>query len=62
MFDQTIALTSTDKSVTLSIKAGTEGVKSITLDAAGRILSVTTQQLIDLCAPALEEFASRQPD
>lgn len=60
MFTETVSLTSTDKTVTLVIKAGPGGVKSITLEAEGRVLQIQQQQLIDIAAPSLLAFAEKQ--
>ena len=59
MFDKTITLTSTDGTVSLSITAGTEGVKSILISSpTGALKSVTSQKLIDIVTPALREWLS----
>jgi hypothetical protein len=57
MFDKTITLTSTDGTVTVSIVAGTEGIKSILLTClVAAPKRVTPQQLIDIVAPAIKEW------
>jgi hypothetical protein len=63
MFDKTIVLTSTDSTVSLSITAGTEGVKSILISAAeGQPpKAVTAQKLIDVVAPTLREWFNAPP-
>ena len=61
MFDKTFNLTSSDGTVTLSITAGTEGVKSILLScppAPAKL--VTQQQLIDLMAPPIRDWFARK--
>jgi hypothetical protein len=56
MFDKTISFEATDGSVELTIEAGTEGVKSITVLAGAVSKSITAQQLIDLAAPQLKAY------
>jgi hypothetical protein len=60
MFDKTFSLVSTDSSAALEIKAGTEGLKSIMLNAGGKELVIAPQTLIDLAAPALMAWAAKQ--
>ena len=59
MFDKEITLTSSDGTVSIDIVAGTEGVKCIVLHAitSGIHKTITQQQLIDICAPALKAWA-----
>jgi hypothetical protein len=64
MFDRTIILTSnvslgggTDNTVTLTIKAGTEGLKSLIVNVDGQDHPITERQLIDLAAPTLLSWA-----
>lgn len=62
MFDKTISLTSTDKSVTLEITAGTEGVKLITVHGVDfPSYVVSEQELIDLVAPAIKAHYEPPP-
>lgn len=57
MFDKTFTLTSSDGSVSLTIKAGTEGVKSIQLASPPSAPKyVTSQQLIDIVAASVKEW------
>jgi hypothetical protein len=57
MFDRKIDLTSTDSSITLSIVAGSEGLKSMAVTPLGGVAkAITPQQLIDLATPAIKEW------
>jgi hypothetical protein len=59
MFDKSMTLTSTDSSVSLTVVAGTEGLKSITVHVGTMNQLITAQKLIDLAAPALKEWAAQ---
>jgi hypothetical protein len=58
VFDKTFTLTSTDGTVSVEITAGTEGVRDIQLIVGPQARHVTTQQLIDLLAPAVKAALS----
>jgi hypothetical protein len=60
MFDKTIQLVSSDGNVALSVTAGTEGVKSLILSMGKNWHPVTEQQLMDICAPAIQAWFEAQ--
>ena len=58
MFDKTLSFVSTDSSVSLTLVAGTEGVKSMTLHVGGKDYAVTPQKLLDIAAPGIQAYAA----
>ena len=60
MFDKTITIASTDGTVSLTIVAGTEGLKSLTLASGGKSFPITAQQLMDVAAQGLAEWAKNE--
>lgn len=59
MFDHTFQFGSTDNMVQLIVRAGTEGVKSITVLSGQISKSITAQKLMDIIEPALQAWAAQ---